>query len=63
MKLLTSAFLLLLLVLVSTSPARAARLKDLVAIEGVRDNQLIGYGLVVGFPDGDRRRGLFSRRA
>src|ERR671927_183805 len=26
----------------------AARLKDLVAIEGVRDNQLIGYGLVVG---------------
>jgi len=23
------------------------RLKDLVSIEGVRDNQLVGYGLVV----------------
>ncbi|WP_456433563.1 flagellar basal body P-ring protein FlgI [Thermosulfuriphilus sp.] len=28
--------------------AEAARLKDLAAIEGVRSNQLIGYGLVVG---------------
>jgi flagellar P-ring protein FlgI len=25
-----------------------SRIKDLVAIEGVRDNQLVGYGLVVG---------------
>ena len=30
-------------------PVRAAsRLKDLVSIEGVRENQLVGYGLVVG---------------
>src|SRR5437899_7882028 len=28
--------------------ARAARVKDLSSIAGVRDNQLIGYGLVVG---------------
>src|SRR5215475_9277627 len=28
--------------------AQAARLKDLTSIAGVRDNQLIGYGLVVG---------------
>jgi len=28
--------------------ARAERIKDLVAIQGVRTNQLIGYGLVVG---------------
>src|ERR1700712_4563666 len=28
--------------------AQAERLKDLVSFEGVRDNQLIGYGLVVG---------------
>ena len=28
--------------------ARADRLKDMVDIQGVRDNQLIGYGLVVG---------------
>ena len=36
-------------------PARAARLKDLVAVEGVRENQLIGYGIVVGLKGtGDR---------
>lgn len=29
-------------------PARAARLKDIVQVRGVRENQLIGYGLVVG---------------
>ncbi|MCL2021944.1 MAG: flagellar basal body P-ring protein FlgI [Betaproteobacteria bacterium] len=28
--------------------SRAERLKDLAVIEGVRDNQLVGYGLVVG---------------
>lgn len=28
--------------------AAAARIKDIVSIEGVRDNQLVGYGLVVG---------------
>ena len=29
-------------------PAHAERLKDLASIQGVRDNPLIGYGLVVG---------------
>ncbi len=33
--------------LVATS-AQAARIKDVVAFEGVRDNMLMGYGLVVG---------------
>ncbi len=32
-----------------TSPAHAtSRIKDLASVEGVRQNQLIGYGLVVG---------------
>src|SRR5579859_5649177 len=31
-----------------TPAAHADRLKDLVQIQGVRDNPLIGYGLVVG---------------
>jgi len=31
-----------------TRPGFSARLKDIAAISGVRDNQLIGYGLVVG---------------
>ncbi len=38
------------LVLSAGAPATAApsRLKDLVMVEGVRENQLVGYGLVVG---------------
>src|SRR5512132_2881422 len=32
----------------STSIAQAVRVKDVATIEGVRENQLIGYGLVVG---------------
>lgn len=36
------------LLLVAASPAFAERIKDLASIQGVRDNQLIGYGLVVG---------------
>src|SRR3954471_16693574 len=45
-------------------PLPAARLKDLVAIEGVRENQLIGYGLVVGLAGtGDRRQTMFSAQS
>ena len=39
---------LLVLLLLVTCAARAERIKDLVSIQGVRSNQLIGYGLVVG---------------
>jgi flagellar P-ring protein FlgI len=42
----------------------AARLKDLASIEGIRDNQLLGYGLVVGLAGtGDRRQALFSAQS
>lgn len=34
--------------LVCSMPARGARIKDIAKLEGVRSNQLIGYGLVVG---------------
>ena len=30
------------------APANAARLKEVAAVQGVRNNQLVGYGLVVG---------------
>src|SRR5580765_2665642 len=30
------------------SPVRAERIKDLAGVQGVRQNQLVGYGLVVG---------------
>jgi len=40
--------------------AQPARLKDLVDVEGVRDNQLIGYGLVVGLAGtGDKQQTIF----
>ena len=39
---------LLLVLLLACGAARADRIKDLVSIQGVRSNQLIGYGLVVG---------------
>ena len=54
------AFALLLLPLVGFG----ARLKDLVDIEGVRENQLIGYGLVVGLAGtGDRQQTVFSNQS
>ncbi len=37
-----------ILVALSDAQAASARIKDIVDIEGVRENQLIGYGLVVG---------------
>ncbi|GGJ80550.1 flagellar P-ring protein [Pseudomonas matsuisoli] len=41
--------LIMLLVLAVLSPSlHAERLKDIASIQGVRSNQLIGYGLVVG---------------
>lgn len=40
------------------------RLKDMATIEGVRDNQLIGYGLVVGLGGtGDRQQTVFSTQS
>ncbi len=42
----------------------ATRLKELVILEGVRDNQLMGYGLVVGLAGtGDRRQTVFSAQS
>ena len=40
--------MLLLAALLLSAGAQAERLKDLASIQGVRSNQLIGYGLVVG---------------
>ncbi|MBL8504196.1 MAG: flagellar basal body P-ring protein FlgI [Rhodocyclaceae bacterium] len=44
-----TTFLCCLLALgLAASPANAERIKDLASVQGVRQNQLIGYGLVVG---------------
>jgi len=47
-KVLSLAMLMLGLALPATSAFATSRIKDLANIEGVRQNQLIGYGLVVG---------------
>ncbi len=41
-------FTAMILVLLSGGEARAERIKDLTSVAGVRNNQLVGYGLVVG---------------
>ncbi|OAG28588.1 flagellar basal body P-ring protein FlgI [Thermodesulfatator autotrophicus] len=51
--------ILLLAILLNSGSIHAARLKDLVNIEGVRSNSLIGYGVVVGLQgtgDGDQSK-------
>ncbi|MBI0538067.1 flagellar basal body P-ring protein FlgI [Roseomonas sp. KE2513] len=53
-------------VLLASGPAAAqVRIKDIADIEGVRDNQIVGYGLVVGLPGtGDRlRTAIFTRQS
>ncbi|APX93281.1 flagellar biosynthesis protein FlgI [Halomonas sp. 1513] len=42
------ALMLALLLAMVTSPAQAERLRELADFAGVRDNALVGYGLVVG---------------
>ena len=57
--------LLAFCLLLSSYPIEGAiRLKEIAALEGVRDNQLVGYGLVVGLAGtGDRRQTLFSAQS
>jgi flagellar P-ring protein precursor FlgI len=59
---LRSVFPLLLLAVFLVSTAEAARIKDIAGIGGIRDNQLIGYGLVVGLAGtGDDVKNGFTR--
>src|SRR5487761_2779070 len=50
-------------VFASDAPAatqREARVKDIASIEGIRDNQLVGYGIVVGLQGtGDSQQTTF----
>ncbi|SDF57667.1 flagellar basal body P-ring protein FlgI [Desulfovibrio legallii] len=51
----------LLLSLGAALPAQAVRIKDIATFSGVRDNQLIGYGLVVGLAGtGDKKDSVFT---
>ncbi|HLJ46794.1 MAG TPA: flagellar basal body P-ring protein FlgI [Bryobacteraceae bacterium] len=53
-----------LFLFISIAAHAATRLKDIITLEGVRDNQLIGYGLVVGLNGtGDKRQTVFSAQS
>ncbi|MEJ2639196.1 MAG: flagellar basal body P-ring protein FlgI [Desulfosarcinaceae bacterium] len=52
---------LLILAAIPTSSAFAVRIKDIADIKGVRNNQLVGYGLVVGLDGtGDGKKSKFT---
>jgi flagellar P-ring protein precursor FlgI len=60
--------IILLFILLSLSPlitpVHAVRIKDMATVGGVRDNQLIGYGLVVGLNGtGDKKGTAFTIRS
>jgi flagellar P-ring protein precursor FlgI len=45
----------------SEPQVRTSKLRDIATVEGIRDNPLIGYGLVVGLNGtGDRRQTIFT---
>jgi flagellar P-ring protein FlgI len=54
----------ILLALLTVPLGAAVRLKDIASFEGMRDNQLVGYGLVVGLNGtGDRKQSVFSAQS
>ena len=57
------SFLMLTLLSALPKEAHAARLEELADVQGIRPNQLIGYGLVVGLNNtGDRGQARFTAR-
>jgi flagellar P-ring protein precursor FlgI len=59
-----AALLAMTTVFLVATPAPAARLKDIAFIEGVRANQLWGYGVVVGLNGtGDSQQALFTAQS
>ncbi len=42
--------------------ANATRIKDITSVEGVRDNQLVGYGLVVGLAGTGEKNSKFTEQ-
>ena len=58
-----SLIIMVLMICLATPNAQAARIKDIASIEGVRSNQLIGYGLVVGLPGTGEKNNAFSEQS
>ncbi len=61
---LTVALCALLFLVLSVPPSHGARIKDIGSIQGVRTNQLIGYGLVIGLKGtGDKVQTIFTTQS
>lgn len=59
-----SAAVLLIALALPFSASAAVRVKDLASVQGVRENELFGYGLVVGVAGtGDSDRVLFTQQS
>ena len=55
---------LVILAVGTAADAQSARIKDIASIEGVRANQLLGYGLVVGLEgSGDSQQTRFTAQS
>ena len=52
-----------ILLITFASTSYAARIKDVTTVKGVRSNQLVGYGLVVGLPGTGEKSSQFTQRA
>lgn len=64
MRFLLASLTLTLLPQLSAATDSPTRLKELVSLEGVRENQLIGYGMVVGLKGtGDRQLTIFTAQS
>ncbi len=48
--------------LTAALPTQAARIKDIAVVQGVRSNQLVGYGLVVGLPGTGEKSNAFTEQ-
>lgn len=56
--------LMMVVVFFSAIPAESARLKDIAFFDGVRANQLLGYGLVVGLDGtGDKSGAVYTNQS
>ncbi len=54
----------LTIILIMSVPLQAARVKDIATVGGVRDNQLMGYGLIIGLNGtGDKKGTEFTIRS
>lgn len=64
-RLFIALFTLAFAALLSCPPAQATRIKDLASLEGVRENQLLGYGLVIGLngTGDDIKKSVFTKQA